>query len=296
MILMVSGRTDIIKFYTPWFIKRLEEGFIDVRNPINLKLVSRIFLKDVNLIVFCTKDPRPIVPFLKNIKIPFLFQVTLTAYQNDIEINVRDKSSIIASIKEISKIIGKENLFLRYDPILLNDKYDVNYHIKAFRRINELLNGYVYRYIISFIDIYKNVIFHKNELKLKEISKANMKEICEVFSMIAKDYNSEVSACAESDELLNYGLIKGNCISLKDAYRLTGSLDFKKQNIRKSVNCSCLKTVDIGVYNSCLNKCLYCYANFKEEDINNNYLKHDINSSMLIGHLNNDDIIKIRKD
>ena len=44
MILMVSGRTDIINYYNEWFINRLKSGFVDVRNPINPNLVSRIFL------------------------------------------------------------------------------------------------------------------------------------------------------------------------------------------------------------------------------------------------------------
>lgn len=34
MILNVSGRTDIVAFYTKWFMKRMQEGFVDVRNPL----------------------------------------------------------------------------------------------------------------------------------------------------------------------------------------------------------------------------------------------------------------------
>ena len=57
MILNVSGRTDIVAFYTPWFINRLKEGFVDVRNPFNPKLISRINFDDVDAIMFCTKNP-----------------------------------------------------------------------------------------------------------------------------------------------------------------------------------------------------------------------------------------------
>ena len=56
MILNVSGRTDIIAFYTPWLINRLKEGFVDVRNPFNPKLMSRINFDDVDAIMFCTKN------------------------------------------------------------------------------------------------------------------------------------------------------------------------------------------------------------------------------------------------
>ena len=60
MILNVSGRTDIVAFYMPWFMNRLKEGFVDVRNPFNPKLVSRIMMEDVDLLFFCKKNPIPI--------------------------------------------------------------------------------------------------------------------------------------------------------------------------------------------------------------------------------------------
>ena len=49
MILNISGRTDIVGFYTPWFLKRLKAGFVDVRNPYNETQVSRIYFEDVDL-------------------------------------------------------------------------------------------------------------------------------------------------------------------------------------------------------------------------------------------------------
>ena len=43
MILNVSGRTDIVAFYSKWFMNRYNEGYVDVRNPFYPKLVSRIY-------------------------------------------------------------------------------------------------------------------------------------------------------------------------------------------------------------------------------------------------------------
>ena len=123
MILFVSGRTDIVAFYTEWFMKKIEEGFVMVRNPFNPKLVSKIDFNNVDMIMFCTKNPLPIIPYLNKINKPILFHVTLTPYKKDIEPNVIDKTKIIEGIKEISQIIGINNIVVRYDPIFLSDKY-----------------------------------------------------------------------------------------------------------------------------------------------------------------------------
>ena len=68
MILNVSKRTDIVVFYTNLFINRYKEGFVDVRNPFYITSVNRIYFTDVDLIVLCTKNPRPIIPYLKENK------------------------------------------------------------------------------------------------------------------------------------------------------------------------------------------------------------------------------------
>ena len=128
MILNISGRTDIVAFYSDWLMNRLEEGFIDVRNPFNPKMVSRIMMDDVDLLFFCTKNPTPILDKLKDIKKKVYFHVTLTSYKKDIEPNIPSKDKIIESIKKLSNIIGKGNLVIRYDPIFISEEYNLDYH------------------------------------------------------------------------------------------------------------------------------------------------------------------------
>ena len=122
MILFASGRTDIVAFYTPWFINRYKEGYVDVRNPFYPSLVSRIYFDDVDLLYFCTKNPLPIIPYLKEFKKKVLLNVTITPYKNDIELNVPNKSLIIDAVKQIAEIIDKDNIYIRYDPIFLSEK------------------------------------------------------------------------------------------------------------------------------------------------------------------------------
>ena len=80
MVLNVSGRTDVVAFYSKWFINRYEEGYIDVRNPFNEKLVSRINFDNVDIIMFCTKNPLPIIDYLPKIDKKIVFHITLTPY------------------------------------------------------------------------------------------------------------------------------------------------------------------------------------------------------------------------
>lgn len=291
MILNVSSRTDIIAFYEKWLIKRVEAGFVDVRNPFNPKLVNRINFSDIDLILFCTKNPIPILNDLNKIKIPYLFQITITPYKRDIEPNVPSKKEVIEAVKKISRAIGKENVSVRYDPIFLSEKYNITYHIKAFKKLCMLLNGYVETIIVSFLDEYKNVLKNKNVLQYRNFTEEDYKIIGKNFSKIAKLNNMNVQTCFEDRNLTEYGFTKGECLSHELAYRLTG----KKYKSWKARKCNCAEMVDIGVYNSCKHFCKYCYANYDEKIVNNNFKNHDVNSSLLIGNLEDDVIIKTRK-
>lgn len=68
MILSVSRRTDIPAFYSDWFFKRLDEGYLYVMNPLNRKQVSKILLtaNTVDCFVFWTKNAEPMIDRLSN--------------------------------------------------------------------------------------------------------------------------------------------------------------------------------------------------------------------------------------
>lgn len=83
MILSASRRTDLPNYYSDWFLNRVREGFLDVRNPFNARQISRISLSPeaVDCIVFWTKNPGPMLERLGELKsYDFYFQFTLTGY------------------------------------------------------------------------------------------------------------------------------------------------------------------------------------------------------------------------
>ena len=294
MILFASGRTDIPAFYSKWFINRVKAGFVDVRNPFNQNLVSRINFSDVDLIMFCSKNPLPMIDKLKMLKVPVLFHVTITPYSKDVEPNIPDKRLIIEGVKKLSLVLGIDNVVLRYDPIFLSDKYNVDYHIRAFDKLCKNLNGYVNKIIVSFMDEYKNVRINKDILKYRTFTREDYKKIGEAFSKSAMNNGMSVQTCFEDNDLTEYGFVKGECLSHELAYILTGK-KFKSSNVRKEKKCECVQMVDIGDYNSCMHMCKYCYANYDEKAVSSNFERHDDNSSLLIGSIQSDDVIKVRK-
>ncbi len=293
MILNVSGRCDIVAFYTPWFMNRYKEGFVDVRNPFYPNLVSRINFLDVDLIVFCTKNPIPIIDHIKEIKIPIIFQVTITPYKEEIE-KIKSKKEIIQAVQKLATIFDPEYIYIRYDPIFLSPKYTLDYHLKAFSKLTTLLEGSCKHIIVSFLDIYKNVLKNKDILNYQDFKEEDYKIIGRNFSKIAASHGMTVQTCFEERNLVEYGFLKADCLSPELAFKLTGK-KYPKWRARKGGNCNCCNMVDIGFYNSCLHMCKYCYANYLESEVVTNYKNHDPNSSLLIGSLKETDIIKIRK-
>lgn len=282
MILMISGRTDIIGFYYPWLKKRIEVGYVDNKNPFNDKHVYRYYFKDVDALMLCTKNPLPLLKDPQPIlNIPTILHVTLTPYGKDLEPNVPSKKEIIEAVKKLSKLFGKENIVVRYDPIVITEKYTIAQHGKSFDNLVSMLHDDVSHFIISFVDNYKNTRAHD----IVPLTKQQMEGIARAFAPTIKKYNIKVQTCAEAIDLSAYGIIKGECLSQEDMARLLEKKlewpidDFKREQ------CRCVLTRDIGAYNSCLHFCKYCYANYDERQIQSNYQKHDINSSLLIGKL-----------
>lgn len=245
------------------------------------------------MILFCTKNPLPIIDRIKEIDKPILFHVTLTPYKKDIEPNVIDKKLVIEGIKKLSGILGSENVVVRYDPIFLSDSYSLEYHIRAFDKMCKVLKGYVKKVVVSFLDDYKNVRYNMRYLRLRAFTEEDYKQIGLNFSRSAWENGMSVQTCFEERNLVSYGFTRGECLSLSLAEKITGKKP-KKWKARGKNGCNCAEMVDVGVYNTCKHFCKYCYANYDEKMVNANTLRHDVNSSLLIGQIGADDVIKPR--
>ena len=160
MIIQTGMRTDIPAFYSEWFINRIKEGFVMVRNPYNPSQVTRYNLSPdvVDLIAFCSKNPSPMIPYMEYLK-PYgqYWFVTITPYGKDIEPNVPDYQKVMEDFKNLSGIVGADSVGWRYDPIVVDANHSVDWHIARFEEMTRALDGYTETCVISFIDIYKKV-------------------------------------------------------------------------------------------------------------------------------------------
>ena len=82
VVISASRSTDIPAFYSKWFFNRLRAGYCVWYNPFNRKPMYISFEK-TRAIVFWTKNPEPILPFLRELderRIHYYFHVTLNCH------------------------------------------------------------------------------------------------------------------------------------------------------------------------------------------------------------------------
>lgn len=293
MIISVSRRTDIPAFYTEWFMNRISEGYVLLRNPFNAHQVRRVSLRpeDVDLIVFWTRNPEKLMPFLPSLEslgYRYYFQYTVTAYPRSIEKSVPSTQRAIQTFIALSELIGPRKVIWRYDPILISNVSSVEEHKRVFKKIAQNLAGYTQDVVISFVDIYKRVSTNLNRVPDLAVERtfeesSALFELAAYLSDVARQYGMSVQSCAEAINLEPYGVKHGKCIDdqlIRSLYPIEVSA---KKDKSQRVPCGCVESIDIGQYDTCLHGCQYCYATTNQPLAIRNFEKHNPLSPFLIG-------------
>ena len=299
MIISASRRTDIPAYYSEWFINRIKDKYVYVRNPMNIHQVSKINLDNsvVDGIVLWTKNPKPMLDKLDKLEgYVYYFQFTLTSYGPEIEQGLPSKNKIIIpTFQKLSNEIGKERVVWRYDPIFISDKYTLDYHKKYFRVMASKLGECTEKCTISFLDLYRNTTRNIKPFGIRTLNHQEQIELMTNFNEVAKEYGFYIDTCAEEIDLSNYGIQHACCVD-KDRFERIGGM---KLAVEKDVNqrgaCGCVASIDIGAYNTCRNGCAYCYANFSKKIVDKQTQRHNPNSPLLFGSVCEEDVIKERK-
>jgi DNA repair photolyase len=192
------------------------------------------------------------------------------------------------TFRKLSDHIGPEKVIWRYDPIVLSNVTDIEFHKQRFEFIADKLRCHTFRCIISFVDIYRKIEgrikgLNADGFVLKEWNEANLSDLLSSLVEIAENNGIEIKSCASPKDLTDFGIPAGKCIDDLYISKVFGKmLDLKKDPSQRK-NCSCVLSKDIGMYDSCIYGCQYCYATTSFDRAKINFKKHDPDSSSLLG-------------
>jgi DNA repair photolyase len=302
MIISASRRTDIPAFYSEWFINRIREGFLLVRNPFNAHQVKRVDLSPANVdtIVFWTRNPRPLLKHLGELDARgyrYYFQFTITGYPKVLEPFVPPTAEQVSTFKELSRRIGPNRVVWRFDPIILSDITPEGIVVETFSHLARELSGSTSRVVISFVHLYRsvrrnlaalgrtqNVAFH-DESRTDDQARRIAKALAE----IAGTHSMEIVSCAEKMDLSSVGITHGACIDAILIGEILGQAVTHRKDRYQRENCRCAESQDIGQYGTCTHGCIYCYASSNAPLARRNRSLHDPESPFLVAPVDSPD-------
>ncbi len=231
VIISASRSTDIPAFYTKWFFNRLEKGYCVWYNPFNQQPMY-ISFKNCKVVVFWTKNPKPIIPYLPELDkrgIHYYFQVTLNDYEQEgFEPNVPSVKSRISIFRELSDLIGREKVIWRFDPLIVTQQLRPYNLITRIKGLYNCLRDYTDKLVFSFVDVkayrkvQNNLVKETPFFSHEDVDHAEMtyEERMEIVRGLAnmRDMMSPVgrklqlATCAEEIDLEAYGIEHNRCI------------------------------------------------------------------------------------
>ena len=297
IIISASRATDIPAFYSDWFFRRLEKGYIRWRNPFSGQ-DSYVSFVNTRFIVFWSKNPAPLLPYLPMLEergIGYYIQFTLNNYGPDgLEPNVPPLAQRIDTFRRLVDTLGSGGVVWRFDPLILTDKINIDTLLEKIAHIADALVGHAEKLVFSFADIntYKKVSrnLRLSGINYREWDEESMREFALRFSTLNHDnWNLRLATCTERIDLSEYGIEHNRCIDLELINRLAphdailqNFLYNAKTDTGQRKACGCILSKDIGAYNTCPHGCLYCYANTSPTSAFLNYKKHLTNSNLTI--------------
>lgn len=220
-IISASRSTDIPAFYADWFFHRLETGYSVWNNPFNGKK-SYISYQNTRFIVFWSKNPKPLLPYLPILKergIGCYIQFTLNDYEEDgLETGVPPLTERIETFRTLSDILGKEAVIWRFDPLILTDNISVDTLIEKIERVGTEIHNCTEKLVFSFADIdsYRKVKANMTDsgIPYHEWNKEKMEELAGKLTVLNRNrgWNLELATCGENLDLGKYRISRNRCI------------------------------------------------------------------------------------
>jgi len=296
VIISASRRTDIPALYTKWLINRIRAGWCQVPSPLNYNQLSYVSLRpeDVDSFVFWSKNPAPMLNYLDELDergFRYYFQFTLNDYPKDFEPSVPGVEERIQTFRKISMHLGPLRVIWRYDPIIISNRTPLDFHRDKFSKITAALSGFTRRVMVSFVDYYQ-----KTERRLSALEQQGFRferqavdslrawELLKDLAAIARDHNMQIFTCAEERDFSKVGVPPGRCIDgelLRELWSLPGHT---KKDPTQRAACLCVVSKDIGMNDTCVHGCPYCYSTRNLALAQRRYSEHDPDLPVLWGN------------
>lgn len=292
MIISASRATDIPAFYVEWFFERLEKGYVKWKNPFN-GADSYVSFKDTKFIVFWSKNPAPLLPYLDILKskgIGCYIQYTLNDYEQEgLEPNVPGLSFRIETFKRLVERLGNGNVIWRFDPLILTENIGIDELLMKITKVGDALKGFTEKLVFSFADImiYKKVSRNLDAfgIKYKEWDEWSIRECSNRLSVLNSErWGYKLATCSENVNLEDFGIVHNSCVDSELIAKISSNdiklqeyLRYVKRDLGQRKTCGCIISKDIGSSNTCPHLCRYCYANSSANIVLKNYSKHRTN-------------------
>jgi hypothetical protein len=262
-IISASRRGDIPAFQADWLMNHIRAGEVAVKNPFGGK-VTRVSLapEQVHSIVFWSKDYRPLLPHLDELKARgyhLFFHFTITGLPRNLEPAVPPAETAFEALSALSRRYSPRHIIWRFDPIIFGEGLEEPHYLQRFADLAKQAEGKVERCYFSFADFYAKVTkrlagetWYDPPLERKRSLAAKLAEI-------AADNSLALYTCCE-DALLQPGINRGHCIEAPLLAELFTDKPLISRLHPTRKECGCYLSTDIGAYSTCRHGCEYCYA------------------------------------
>lgn len=259
----------------------------------------------------------PHLNYLKERNIGCYIQYTLNDYEMEhLERGVPKLLDRIDTFKQLVDKLGKGRVIWRFDPLFLTDDISIDTLLSKIERIGDQLQGYTEKLIFSYADIlsYRKVKanLEKGNIPYHEWTDPQMLEFAERLAEMNKKWGYALATCGEKVDLQQFGIGHNHCIDydliVRFAHDDEDLMDFIGATIKKRKFdlfgepepipasaillsddryvikdggqrefCGCMRSKDIGEYDTCIHFCEYCYANTSKEKAAENFKRHKMN-------------------
>ncbi len=272
VIITASRATDIPAFYPEWFINRLKRGYVRWINSFNPHLPYYVSFEDTRAVVFWSKNPLPLFPYLDyldRLGLVYYFQFTITGYEPiGLEPGLPSLDERISTFIRLSDRIGSDRVIWRFDPVLLTPALDMKALLSVIDYIGERVAPYTRKFVFSFVDTsYSKLKRQAGKWQLRAPVHDERKEFIDGIMRMNRSWDLSLAICADGADY-GPGIEHNKCVDDVLLRKIGGHdsaliryLDTHQgKDPGQRLACRCIKSKDIGQYDTCLHGCVYCYA------------------------------------